>query len=86
MVMHINREAVFVNMLQLGCAIGFWIPPIIVPSSNNLDEIGYYLGLMLYGTAGVTTVLFLLVLACEYTDTLTKSIEETYAKHNNVYK
>ncbi|XP_074647757.1 choline/ethanolamine transporter flvcr2a-like isoform X2 [Tubulanus polymorphus] len=46
---------------QVGCAIGFLIPPWIVPNSDNLDEIGNNLSYMFYGTAAVTSGLFILV-------------------------
>lgn len=48
---------------QLGCAIGFLIPPEVVPNHEDLDVVGYRLSLMFYGTAGVTTLLFILVCA-----------------------
>jgi FLVCR family feline leukemia virus subgroup C receptor-related protein len=47
---------------QLGCAIGFLIPPIIVPNDPDLAVIGDRLSYMFYGTAVITTILFILVL------------------------
>lgn len=45
---------------QLGIAFGFLIPPEIVPNSASLDTIGTNLRNMFYGTAAVTTAVFLL--------------------------
>lgn len=47
---------------QVGCAAGFLIPPLLVPYSENLDEIGRDLGIMFYIGAGVTTALFLTII------------------------
>ena len=49
----------------MGCAVGFLIPPEIVPNHPNLDVVGEHLAYMFYGGAGVTTFLFILVLACK---------------------
>ncbi|XP_021358047.1 feline leukemia virus subgroup C receptor-related protein 2-like isoform X1 [Mizuhopecten yessoensis] len=47
---------------QVGVAIGFLVPPLIVKNSEDLDEIGAGLWAMFIGTAIVTGGLFLLVL------------------------
>lgn len=47
---------------QLGCAIGFLLPPIIVPDVDDFDVITYRLTIMLFSTAGYTTLLFILVI------------------------
>ncbi len=47
---------------QVGCAVGFFIPPYIVPDHPDRDVVGHHLSLMFYGTAGVTSLLFVLVL------------------------
>ncbi|GAB1600202.1 feline leukemia virus subgroup C receptor-related protein 2-like isoform X1 [Argonauta hians] len=47
---------------QVGVAIGFLVPPVIITDSGNIEEIGQDLSNMFYGTAGVTTALFLLCL------------------------
>ncbi|KAK7906887.1 hypothetical protein WMY93_015499 [Mugilogobius chulae] len=46
---------------QLGIAIGFLVPPILVPNVEDKDELAHYISIMFYITAGVATVLFLLV-------------------------
>lgn len=47
---------------QVGVAIGFLIPPVIVSNSPNLDDIGRDLNVMFYASAGVTSALFILTL------------------------
>ncbi|XP_060071647.1 heme transporter FLVCR2-like [Ylistrum balloti] len=47
---------------QVGVAVGFLIPPLIVRNSDDLDEIGNDLWAMFIGTAVVTGSLFLLVI------------------------
>lgn len=46
---------------QLGIAIGFLLPPIIVPDSDLPETIGSDLGLMFKGVAGFTSVLLILI-------------------------
>uniref|UniRef100_A0A667XYN5 Choline/ethanolamine transporter FLVCR1 n=1 Tax=Myripristis murdjan TaxID=586833 RepID=A0A667XYN5_9TELE len=46
---------------QLGIAIGFLVPPIIVPNVDDMDELAYHISIMFYITAGVATVIFVLV-------------------------
>ena len=48
---------------QIGCAVGFLIPPEIVPDVEDFDILTKKLRIMLYGTAGYTTLLMCLVLA-----------------------
>uniref|UniRef100_A0A8C9V0Q3 FLVCR choline and putative heme transporter 2 n=1 Tax=Scleropages formosus TaxID=113540 RepID=A0A8C9V0Q3_SCLFO len=47
---------------QLGIAIGFLVPPILVPNVDNLDELAHHISIMFYITAGVATILFILVI------------------------
>ncbi|XP_071113174.1 choline/ethanolamine transporter flvcr2a-like [Haliotis cracherodii] len=47
---------------QIGVAVGFLIPPILVNNSPNITDIGAGLTVMNYGTASVTTAIFLLML------------------------
>ncbi|PNF35122.1 hypothetical protein B7P43_G09462 [Cryptotermes secundus] len=47
---------------QLGIAIGFLIPPMIVKNHDSLDEIGHDLSVMYYSVAGFTTVLLVLII------------------------
>lgn len=46
---------------QLGIAIGFLVPPILVPNLDNKDELAYHIRNMFFITAGVATLLFILV-------------------------
>ncbi|XP_076872731.1 choline/ethanolamine transporter flvcr2b isoform X2 [Brachyhypopomus gauderio] len=47
---------------QLGIAIGFLVPPILVPNVEDMDELANHIRIMFYITAGVATVLFILVI------------------------
>ncbi|XP_028996860.1 feline leukemia virus subgroup C receptor-related protein 2 isoform X2 [Betta splendens] len=47
---------------QLGIAIGFLVPPILVPDGDDMDELAHRIRIMFYITAGVATVLFILVI------------------------
>ncbi|XP_027139786.1 choline/ethanolamine transporter flvcr2b isoform X1 [Larimichthys crocea] len=46
---------------QLGIAIGFLVPPILVPNVDDMDELAHHISIMFYITAGVATFLFILV-------------------------
>lgn len=46
---------------QIGVAIGFLVPPIVIPNSESLDDIGSHLNIMFYAGAGFMTFLFILV-------------------------
>jgi hypothetical protein len=46
---------------QLGVALGFFLPPILVKDHENVDDIGADLIFMFYIVAGVCTAFFLLV-------------------------
>ncbi|KAM3602996.1 uncharacterized protein V6R79_014676 [Siganus canaliculatus] len=46
---------------QLGCAIGFLLPPVLVPNTpDDVELTGHNISIMFYGTAAVSTGLFLL--------------------------
>ncbi|NWZ38741.1 FLVC1 protein, partial [Brachypodius atriceps] len=46
---------------QLGTAIGFLLPPVLVPNTpNDIDLMAHNIGIMFYGTAIVSTLLFFL--------------------------
>ncbi|XP_053497364.1 feline leukemia virus subgroup C receptor-related protein 2 isoform X4 [Ictalurus furcatus] len=47
---------------QLGIAIGFLVPPILVPNVEDMDELANHIQVMFYITAGVATCLFVLVI------------------------
>lgn len=46
----------------MGVAIGFLVPPILVPNSDSLEQIGDDLSIMFYAGAGYMTLLFILVI------------------------
>ncbi|XP_044780662.2 feline leukemia virus subgroup C receptor-related protein 2 isoform X5 [Bubalus bubalis] len=52
--------AVFGN--QLGIAIGFLVPPVLVPNIKDQDKLAYHISIMFYIIAGVATLLFILVI------------------------
>ncbi|CAH6789659.1 feline leukemia virus subgroup C receptor-related protein 1 [Phodopus roborovskii] len=46
---------------QLGAAVGFLLPPVLVPNTqNNTDLLAYNINIMFYGTAFISTFLFFL--------------------------
>ncbi|NWZ29478.1 FLVC2 protein, partial [Asarcornis scutulata] len=51
--------AVFGN--QLGIALGFLVPPVLVPNVENVEKLAYHISIMFFMTAGVATALFILV-------------------------
>uniref|UniRef100_A0A803XX09 FLVCR choline and heme transporter 1 n=1 Tax=Meleagris gallopavo TaxID=9103 RepID=A0A803XX09_MELGA len=49
------------NFLQLGTAIGFLLPPVLVPNTpDDIDLMAHNISIMFYGTAIVSTLLFFL--------------------------
>ncbi|MEE6511243.1 hypothetical protein FKM82_017708 [Ascaphus truei] len=49
---------------QLGVAIGFLLPPVLVPKlDNDMEQTGHNISIMFYGTAAVSTLLFILTAA-----------------------
>ncbi|XP_017866728.1 PREDICTED: feline leukemia virus subgroup C receptor-related protein 2 [Drosophila arizonae] len=46
---------------QLGVAIGFVLPPMLVPNSEDINQVGSDLQLMFYLVAGLTSVLLILM-------------------------
>ncbi|XP_035668177.1 feline leukemia virus subgroup C receptor-related protein 1-like [Branchiostoma floridae] len=47
---------------QLGIALGFLIPPVLVPNAADIAVVERGMDVMMFGTAGVTTLLFILVI------------------------
>uniref|UniRef100_A0A3Q1G0E2 FLVCR choline and putative heme transporter 2 n=1 Tax=Acanthochromis polyacanthus TaxID=80966 RepID=A0A3Q1G0E2_9TELE len=47
---------------QMGIAIGFLVPPILVPNVDDVTELAYHIRIMFYISAGVATFIFVLVL------------------------
>ncbi|XP_053924586.1 feline leukemia virus subgroup C receptor-related protein 2 isoform X2 [Cuculus canorus] len=52
--------AVFGN--QLGIAVGFLVPPVLVPNVEDVEKLAYHISIMFFITAGVATALFILVI------------------------
>ena len=59
------HKAYISPVLQLGIAIGFLLPPILVPNVEDMDELAGHIRNMFYITAGVATFLFILVIIGE---------------------
>lgn len=45
----------------MGIAIGFLVPPILVPNVDDMNELAYHIRIMFYISAGVATLIFILV-------------------------
>ncbi|XP_060274661.1 heme transporter FLVCR2 isoform X4 [Ovis aries] len=50
------------EFLNLGIAIGFLVPPVLVPNIKDQDKLAYHISIMFYIIAGVATLLFILVI------------------------
>jgi len=46
---------------QLGIAVGFLVPPVLVPNVEDVEKLAYHISIMFFMTAGVATALFILV-------------------------
>lgn len=55
----------FTIHFQLGIAVGFVLPPILVGNSDDLEVIGSDLLFMFYCFAGFTTILMVLMIFCK---------------------
>ncbi|XP_069574673.1 choline/ethanolamine transporter flvcr2a isoform X1 [Brachyistius frenatus] len=47
---------------QMGIAIGFLVPPILVPNVDDINELAYHIRIMFYISAGVATFIFVIVI------------------------
>ncbi|KAG8562086.1 hypothetical protein GDO81_015585 [Engystomops pustulosus] len=47
---------------QLGVAVGFLLPPVLVPNIEDMDQLSHHISIMFYGTAAVASLLFVLVI------------------------
>ncbi|XP_072285149.1 choline/ethanolamine transporter FLVCR2 isoform X2 [Pyxicephalus adspersus] len=47
---------------QLGVAVGFLLPPVLVPNIKDKDQLSHHISIMFYGTAAVASLLFILVI------------------------
>ncbi|XP_064514858.1 heme transporter FLVCR2 isoform X1 [Pseudopipra pipra] len=52
--------AVFGN--QLGIAVGFLVPPVLIPNVEDVEKLAYHISIMFFMTAGVASALFILVI------------------------
>ena len=70
--------------VQLGVAIGFLLPTMIVRNHDDLDDIAHDLSVMYYSVAGLTTALLVLIVLCEYNNftTLTNYSKQTQSHHH----
>ncbi|XP_044870611.1 feline leukemia virus subgroup C receptor-related protein 2 isoform X5 [Mauremys mutica] len=48
--------------IELGIAVGFVLPPILVPNLEDTEQLAYHISIMFFITAAVATVLFILVI------------------------
>lgn len=55
----------WIILLQLGVAIGFLLPPVLVDGSGTEDTIKRQLQTMFIGVASLTTVLLILIVICK---------------------
>ncbi|KAM3919796.1 choline/ethanolamine transporter FLVCR2 isoform 2-T2 [Leptodactylus fuscus] len=47
---------------QLGVAVGFLLPPVLVPNVDDKEQLSYHISIMFYGTAALASLLFALVI------------------------
>uniref|UniRef100_G1SMK1 Choline/ethanolamine transporter FLVCR1 n=1 Tax=Oryctolagus cuniculus TaxID=9986 RepID=G1SMK1_RABIT len=45
---------------QLGTAVGFLLPPVLVPNTQNNTSLAYNISTMFYGTSAIATLLFIM--------------------------
>lgn len=45
----------------MGIAIGFLVPPILVPNVDDMDELAHHISIMFYISAGMATAILVLV-------------------------
>ncbi|XP_077766207.1 choline/ethanolamine transporter FLVCR2 isoform X6 [Canis aureus] len=50
------------HRIELGIAIGFLVPPVLVPNIEDRDKLAYHISIMFYIIGGVATLLFILVI------------------------
>lgn len=54
------------SFFQLGIAVGFVLPPMLVGNHDDIELIGSDLKLMFYLVAGLTSILVVLMVLCKY--------------------
>ena len=64
----------FAHHLKVGVAIGFLLPPILVPNVDDVEELAYHISVMFYITAGVATFIFVLVVIGKSSAQMLKSV------------
>ncbi|KFP33282.1 hypothetical protein N325_03682, partial [Colius striatus] len=58
---HVTSLCASVSPAQLGIALGFLVPPVLVPNVEDEEKLAYHISIMFFMTAGVATALFILV-------------------------
>lgn len=66
--------------LQLGVALGFLLPPLIVQNHDDLELVGRDFKLMFYMIAGFTTLLVTLVVLCKFEEDIYENLPKSYNK------
>jgi hypothetical protein len=60
---------------KVGIAIGFLLPPILVPNVDDVEELAYHISVMFYITAGVATLIFVLVVIGKSSEHMLNSVK-----------
>lgn len=63
----------------MGIAIGFLLPPILVPNVDDMTELAFHIRVMFYISAGVATLIFILVVIGKMTIHIHRLIEAVRA-------
>ncbi|XP_040267281.1 feline leukemia virus subgroup C receptor-related protein 2 isoform X2 [Bufo bufo] len=76
---------------QLGVAVGFLLPPVLVPNIEDKQQLSYHISIMFYGTAIAATLLFALVIfvfqdAPPLPPTLAQAVQHSSADGHYSYK
>lgn len=61
----INIFICFCSIPQLGIAVGFLMPPILVENHDDLELVGNDLRMMFYLVAGLTSTILIAILVCK---------------------
>ncbi|XP_077179393.1 choline/ethanolamine transporter FLVCR2 isoform X2 [Paroedura picta] len=80
--------AVFGN--QLGIAVGFLLPPVLVPNVKDKEKLAYHISIMFFLTAAVASALFILVILVfrekpRYPPSRAQALIHTAAPEDNAY-
>ncbi|XP_060118944.1 heme transporter FLVCR2 [Heteronotia binoei] len=80
--------AVFGN--QLGIAVGFLLPPVLVPNVRDKEKLSYHISIMFFMTAAVASLLFVLVILVfrekpQYPPSRAQALIHTAESEDNAY-